>query len=150
MLLYLAKRLNAGRWLKSCSELISLGSQSVDFHLLGATDLVKRVKFMVSGHFLENALREWPEIFRAVVSSADHFHNWFDYGHCLLIFLLLVPLWLSEMGQTLVFWAFPAGEPMERMAWKFAIHADACLPPAELIRLGSRSVDFPHFGTTLT
>ena len=31
---------------------------------------MKRVKFTVSGHFLVNALREWPEIFRAVVSSA--------------------------------------------------------------------------------
>ena len=27
-------------------------------------DLVKRVKFGVSGHFLENAWREWPEILR--------------------------------------------------------------------------------------
>ena len=32
-------------------------------------DLVKRVKFGVSGHFLENAWREWPEILHAVVSS---------------------------------------------------------------------------------
>ena len=33
-------------------------------------DLVKRVKFGVSGHFLENAWREWPEILHADVSSA--------------------------------------------------------------------------------
>ena len=31
-------------------------------------DLVKRVKFGVSGHFLENAWREWPEIWYAAVS----------------------------------------------------------------------------------
>ena len=31
-------------------------------------DLVKRVKFGVSGHFLENAWREWPEILHADVS----------------------------------------------------------------------------------
>ena len=31
-------------------------------------DLVKRVKFGVSGHFLENAWREWPEILYADVS----------------------------------------------------------------------------------
>ena len=32
-------------------------------------DLVKRVKFGVSGHFLENAWRKWPEILHADVSS---------------------------------------------------------------------------------
>ena len=31
-------------------------------------DLVKRVKFGVSGYFLENAWREWPEILHADVS----------------------------------------------------------------------------------
>ena len=31
-------------------------------------DLVKWVRFGVSGHFLENALREWPEIWYATVS----------------------------------------------------------------------------------
>ena len=30
-------------------------------------DLVKRVKFGISGHFLENAWREWPEIWYAAV-----------------------------------------------------------------------------------
>ena len=28
----------------------------------------------------------------------DHLQNWLDYGHGLSIFLLLAPLWLSEMG----------------------------------------------------
>ena len=31
-------------------------------------DLVKRVKFGVSGHFLENTWRKWPEILHAYVS----------------------------------------------------------------------------------
>ena len=31
-------------------------------------DLVKRVKFGVSGHFPENAQREWPEILHVDVS----------------------------------------------------------------------------------
>ena len=48
------------------SELISSGSPSVSFwHYF---DLVKWVKFGVSGHFLENAWREWPEIWYAAVS----------------------------------------------------------------------------------
>ena len=38
------------------------------------------------------------------------------------------------------------GEHMEGMAWNF--HADVSWPPSELIRLWSRSVDFPPFGAT--
>ena len=34
-------------------------------------DLVKRVKFGVSGHFLENTWRKWPEILQADVSWAS-------------------------------------------------------------------------------
>ena len=49
-------------------ELVRLWSQSVDFPPFGATDLVKRVKFGVCGHFAENAWREWPEILHADVS----------------------------------------------------------------------------------
>ena len=53
----------------------------------------------------------------------DHLQNWLesdlDYGHGLFIFLLLLPLWLSEMGQIWGFRAFP-GERMEGMAWNFA------------------------------
>ena len=29
----------------------------------------------------------------------DHLQNWLDYGHSLLIFLILVLFWLSERGQ---------------------------------------------------
>ena len=46
----------------------------------------------------------------------DHLQNWLDYGHSLLIFLLLAPLWLSETGQIWGFRSFPR-ECMEGMAW---------------------------------
>ena len=31
----------------------------------------------------------------------DHLQNWLDFGHALLIFLIMVPLWLSETGHIL-------------------------------------------------
>ena len=49
----------------------------------------------------------------------DHRQNWLDYGHGLLIFLLLAPLWLTETGQIWDFRAFP-GECMEGMGGNFA------------------------------
>ena len=49
----------------------------------------------------------------------DHLQNWLDDGHGLFIFLLLLPLWLSETGQIWGFRAFP-GERIEGMAWNFA------------------------------
>ena len=69
------------------SELIRLGSRSVDFLPFGIT--VRRVKFVVSGHLWENAWKKWPEILHADVS-------WADYGHALLIFFLLASLRLGE------------------------------------------------------
>ena len=48
-----------------------------------------------------------------------HLQNWLDYGQGLLIFLLLASLWLSEMGQTWGFRAFP-GERIVGMAWNFS------------------------------
>ena len=48
-----------------------------------------------------------------------HLQNWFDYGHGLLIFLLLVSLWLSEKGQIWGFRTFPR-ERIVGMAWIFA------------------------------
>ena len=49
----------------------------------------------------------------------DHLQNWLNYGHGLLIFLLLAPLWLSETGQIWGSRAF-TGEHMEGMGWHFA------------------------------
>ena len=48
-----------------------------------------------------------------------HLQNWLDYGHDLLIILLLASLWLSEMGQVWGFRAF-LRERMVGMAWNFA------------------------------
>ena len=48
----------------------------------------------------------------------DHLQNRLDYGHGLLIFLLLAPLWLSETGKIWGFRVFP-GERMEGMGWNF-------------------------------
>ena len=50
---------------QSSEELLRLWSGSVDFSNF---DLVERVKFVVSRHFLENAWREWPEILHDDVS----------------------------------------------------------------------------------
>ena len=36
----------------------------------------------------------------------DHLENWLDFGHCLLIFLILTAFWLIETGQICDFWAF--------------------------------------------
>ena len=71
----------------------------------------------VSGHWPENAWREWPEIFTCWY--LDHLQNWLVYGHGLLIFLILALFWLSETGQIWGFRAFP-GERVEEMTWNFA------------------------------
>ena len=50
-----------------------------------------------SGHFLENAWDELPEICMPVY--LDHLHNWLDLGHGLLIVLVLGAFWFSEKVQ---------------------------------------------------
>ena len=45
-----------------------LGHGLLIFVILAKFYLVKRVKFGVSGHFLDNTWREWPEILDADVS----------------------------------------------------------------------------------
>ena len=35
----------------------------------------------------------------------DHLHNWLDFGHALMISLIMVPLWLSETGHIWGLWA---------------------------------------------
>ena len=36
----------------------------------------------------------------------DHLENWLDFGHRLLIFLVLAAFWFSETGQICDFWSF--------------------------------------------
>ena len=45
----------------------------------------------------------------------DNLKHWLDFGHGLLIFLILVAFWLSETGKICSFHAF-AGERMGGMA----------------------------------
>ena len=87
------------------------------FVILALFDLVKRVKFGVSGHFLENAWRKWPEILHADVSwpPSELISLWLRF----VDFCNFGTIWLSETGQIWGFRAFP-GERMKGMAWNFA------------------------------
>ena len=54
-----------------------------------------------------------------MLMNPDHLQNWLDYGHRLLIFLLLASLLLSETGKIWDFRAF-SGERNEGAACNFA------------------------------
>ena len=145
-------------------------------------DLVKQVKFAISGHFLENTREEWPQIWHVDVfwRFSEHIYIWFwswsvdiphlvpfwpsktgqiwgfrdfikkawgnglkfdmllypDYlwncvhlGHGLLVFLILVPFWLSETGQMCSFQAFP-GQCMGGMGRNLSFHLYFVISPA--------------------
>ena len=81
-------------------------------------DLVKWVKFGASGHILENALSEWPEIWYAAVSwpLSVLIRLWLRSGD----FSNFGVIWLSETCQI---WGFQAcyAKPIEEMAWNFAL-----------------------------
>ena len=49
------------------------------------SDLMRQVRFLVSGHFLENAWEECSEIW-----YPDHLRNWLNFGHGLWIFHIFV------------------------------------------------------------
>ena len=59
---------------------------------------------------------EWPEIWHADVSWP--LQNWLDFGHHLLIFLILASFWLSETGQ--ICNRTFSGERKGGMAWTLA------------------------------
>ena len=106
---------------------------------------MEQVKFWVSGHFLENAWREWPEILHADVSlpPSERINLWL---RC-FIFVILVLFWLSETGQIWGFRALP-GERIGRMAWNMV--CCCILTTNRSIRLLLRSGEFSHFGAILT
>ena len=137
----------------------------------GATfDLVKRVKFGGSGHFPENAWREWPEILHADVSSPptglirlwSRSVDFFIYWH---YFDLVKQVNLGGSGH------FPEKAWRE---WHEILYIDVSWLPSELFRSWSTSVrrylnlakrvkfevsgqfgyalhvDFPHYGAPLT
>ena len=92
----------------------------------------------VSRHFPDNAWREYGLKFCRLM-YLDHLQNWLNYGHGLLIFLLLAPLGISETVKFGVSGHFPENRWRE---WPEILHADVSRPPSELIRLWSWSVDF--------
>ena len=67
-------------------------------------DLVKQAKFATSGHFLENAMEEWPELWHADVSwppsELIKFWSWS------VDFPFFASFWLSETGQIWGLWQF--------------------------------------------
>ena len=103
------------------SELISLWRYWPPSELISFWryfDLVKRVEFGVSGHFIGERM-EGNGLKFCTLMYLDHRQKWLVYGHGLMIFLILAPFWLSERGQ---FWgirAYPE-QCMEGMAWNFA------------------------------
>ena len=76
-------------------------------------NFVKQVRFGVSMHSQENGLKF------AVLMYLYHLQKLLDFGHGLLIFVILAQLWLSETGQIRGFCAF-SGERMEGVAWNLA------------------------------
>ena len=79
---------------------------------------MKWVKFGVSGHFPENAWREWTEILHADVSwpPSEPISLW---SWSVDFFFKMALFWLSESGQIWSFLAFPGGYK-EGIAWNFA------------------------------
>ena len=69
-------------------------------------DLVKRVKFGVSGHFLENPLREWPEMWYATVSwpPSELISLWLRCGDFSNFGAILTKWNGSNLGFLGIFW----------------------------------------------
>ena len=73
------------------------------FKATQAKKIIKQVKFGVSGYFLDNTWKEWPEFWHADVPRPHS--ELIDFGlgfRYLFTFLILVPFWLSEISQILL------------------------------------------------
>ena len=103
-------------------------------------DLVKEVRFAVSGHFLKNAFEEWPEILHADVSLSPS-----------ELIILVTICWFS-----LFWWHFDISKSDRFEVSRHFLenareeqheiwHVDESWPASELISFWSRSVDFPNF-----
>ena len=127
-------------------ELIKFRSQSIVFAHFGTILTKWDVLNLESPYFLRR-MHGRNSLKFGILIYADHLRNWLDCGHGLLIFLILVQCWLSEMGQS---WSFhaPTGKSIEGMAWNLMCWCN--LTPSVLIRFWSQSIDFPHLGTILT
>ena len=78
----------------------------------------------------------------------DHFQNWLDYGHGLLIFFLFgATLTLFKRVKLGVSRHFPENASTE---WLGILYANVSRPFSEMFRLWSLFVDFSNFGTILT
>ena len=106
-------------------------------------DLVKWVKFGVSGHFPVNA---WPDILQADVSwpPSELISLWSRYVEFSIFggFFYLVK-WVKFLVS---------GHFSDNAWWEWAaiLHADVSWPPLEPISLWSRFVHFSNFGGFLT
>ena len=127
-------------------ELIWFWSSSVDFpHFVSILTLWNRPNLQFMGIFLRTQGRNGFKI--GMLMYSDHFQNRLDFGHWLLISLILVPFWLSETGQI---WGFHDFLQNAWEEWPKIWHADASWPPFELMKFGSWPIGFPHFGTIFT
>ena len=90
---------------------------------------LKTLMSVCPSHFLGHCLLEFSLKFQEICRKHSHcgrkfdmlkylfhLHNWLDFGHHLLISLILMAFWLSETGQIWGFGAF-SGETMEGLAW---------------------------------
>ena len=69
------------------------------------------------GHFQGNLRKEFPKIW--MLMYPDHFQNWLDFGHSLLIFQIWAQLDLMKRVAFLLFRTF-SRKCMEIIAWNLA------------------------------
>ena len=80
--------------------------------------LVKQVKFRGIEHFQEKYERN------GMLIHPDHLQNWFDYGHGMLVFLILAQFWPSESDHIGV--SGPFSENAGREWPGYIFKAEAC------------------------
>ena len=78
-------------------------------------DLVKRVKFGVSGHFLDNTWREWPEMWYATVSwpPSELISLWLRSGDFSNFGAILTKWNGSNLGFPGIFWKTHLGNGLK-------------------------------------
>ena len=104
-------------------------------------ELVKRVKFGISGYFSENAWREWPEIFACWCFMTTYRTDKINVTVC----------WFYSLRHHFDFIFQVSGLISEDTwdKWPAFWHADVSWPLSKLIEFWLCSVDFPHFNVPL-
>ena len=87
-------------------ELISSWLRSVDFSNFGAILTGETGQIWGFRAFSGKLIVELARNFACWCIYPDHLQNWLDYGYSLLICLILMLFWFSEMGQIWGFQAF--------------------------------------------